>query len=193
MKRKDLDNILIATNIKDALFALGENPEREGLQQTPRRVATHMSARCKYNHPKDMGNFLACLTTFTAEGQNEMIILKDIQTHSTCEHHMMPFEMAIHIGYIPNKKIVGISKLARLADYCSEGLQIQERITSAIVDGLVKLLKPKGAGCIVEGVHSCIRARGVKQQSSVMITSAMRGIFRDSIATRTEFLRLIGK
>ena len=161
---------------------------REGLEDTPKRVIEAFEEL--YNgYSMDADTLLDA--TFNAEGYDGIVLLRDIEFHSTCEHHMLPFAGAAHIAYIPIEKIVGISKLARLVDLHSKRLQNQERITKSIADDLERVLKPLGCAVIIEAKHGCMQCRGVKKQNSVMSTSSMKGVFFDNSEARTELLQLI--
>jgi GTP cyclohydrolase I len=177
--------------IKDAvrliLEAVGEDPDREGLLDTPRRVAD-MYAEILAGIGQDAGRYLD--VTFE-EHHKEMVVLQNIPLHSLCEHHMLPFYGRVHIGYIPRGRIVGVSKLARLTDLLSKRLQVQERLTSQVADALVERLNPLGCGVVIEAEHLCLTMRGIQRPGSRMITSAMRGLFRDNPSTRAEFLSII--
>ena len=161
---------------------------REGLVDTPKRVINAFEEL--YNgYSMDAETLLDA--TFNAEGYDGIVLLRDIEFHSTCEHHMLPFAGAAHVAYIPIENIVGISKLARLVDLHSKRLQNQERITKSIADDLERVLKPLGCAVIIEGKHGCMQCRGVKKQNSVMSTSTMKGVFFDNPEARSELLRLI--
>ena len=161
---------------------------REGLEDTPKRVIEAFEEL--YNgYSMDADSLLDA--TFNAEGYDGIVLLRDIEFHSTCEHHMLPFTGAAHVAYIPIEKIVGISKLARLVDLHSKRLQNQERITKSIADDLERVLKPLGCAVIIEAKHGCMQCRGVKKQNSVMSTSSMKGVFFDNSEARTELLQLI--
>ncbi len=174
-------------HIKKLIEHLGENPDREGLVDTPSRVIrSYETLFSGYNKdPKEV------LTVFDGEDYDEMIIVKDIEFYSTCEHHMLPFFGKVHIGYLPTDKIIGLSKLPRLVEIFSRRLQNQERMTSQIANALNDLLKPKGVGVIVEGKHLCMMARGVQKQTSSVTTSTVLGQFKKDLNTRSEFLELI--
>jgi len=168
------------------LLAIGEDPEREGLEDTPLRV-------CKSHHemfsgyrkdPKDV------MKTFKEGSCDEMVLLKGIEFISFCEHHMLPFWGTADIAYIPNGRIIGVSKLARLLEIYSKRLQVQERLTTQITSALDEHLKPKGSACVIKASHFCMMARGVKKQASTMITSSLTGVLREGQA-RLEFLHLI--
>ena len=174
--------------VYDWLKALGEDPEREGLKKTPHRVAEAWRFLTKgyQQRVEDVING----AVFEAESHH-MVIVKDIEIYSMCEHHMLPFFGRCHIGYIPAGKVIGVSKLARLADMFARRLQIQERLTNQIAKALMDHLKPLGVGVVIEAQHLCMMMRGVEKQNSFMITSAVLGAFRDSLPTRTEFLKLL--
>lgn len=177
----------IEDHITQLLTLIGENPEREGLIETPKRVAK--AYKTLFSGYKK--NLEEIVTVFDNEGYDEMVITKDIEFYSTCEHHMLPFFGKVHIGYIPDAKIIGLSKLPRLVEIFSRRLQNQERLTSQIVQGLMTILSPKGAGVVVEAQHLCMMARGVEKQNALVLTSAVRGLFKKNQQTRDEFLRLI--
>lgn len=174
-------------HIKNILTLIGEDPEREGLQDTPKRVLKSYK-EIFGGYKMDPAGVLG--TTFDAEGYDSMVICKDIELFSTCEHHMIPFFGKVHIGYIPGERVVGLSKLARLADVFGRRLQIQERLTKQIADTLNEVLKPKGVMVVLEAKHMCMCARGVGKQHSSMVTSAILGVFKET-EVRNEFLGLI--
>jgi GTP cyclohydrolase I len=182
-----MHNPKIEEYIAKILEEIGENPEREGLKNTPERVAkSYKSLFSGYDKdPKDI------LTVFDDEQYDEMIVVKDIEYYSFCEHHMLPFFGKAHIGYIPNGKIVGLSKLPRILDIFARRLQNQERITQQVASCIMELLQPKGVGVVLEAKHFCMMARGVEKQNSIVRTSAMKGIFKEKDNTRSEFLELI--
>lgn len=171
------------------LRSIGEDPMREGLKDTPKRVAAMWNELASgYDQkPSDILHG----ASFSAEDYDEMIILNNIRFFSTCEHHLLPFYGKVHFGYIPNKKVVGVSKIVRLVDTFSRRLQIQERMTMQIGRTFEDLIKPKGVGVLVEGLHLCMMLRGVKREKPIMKTSYLGGCFREERATREEFLRLI--
>lgn len=174
-------------HIKSVLEYIGENPQREGLVETPKRIRKaydEIFSGYKQN-PKDL------MKTFTEGSCKEMVILKNCEFYSMCEHHMFPFFGHISIGYIPNGKVIGISKLARLVDCFAKRMQIQERMTSQIADTIMEELGALGVIVVCEGVHFCMRSRGVKKQDASMVTSAVRGVFADESKAREEFLSLI--
>lgn len=171
------------------LKEIGEDPEREGLKDTPHRVAESykfLTRGYRQNIDEVLNN-----AYFEAE-DNHMVIVKDIELYSLCEHHMLPFIGKCHIGYIPTDKVIGVSKLARVVDMFARRLQIQERLTNQIANVLMEKVGAQGVGVVIEAQHLCMMMRGVEKQNSKMITSDMQGIFRTQMATRTEFLQLIG-
>lgn len=183
----DLDRIEAA--VKMLLEAIGEDPEREGLLDTPKRVARMYAELFSGSgkNPEDV------LRVQFDENHQEMILVKDILLHSTCEHHLMPFFGKAHVAYIPRGKVVGISKLARVVDIFARRLQIQERLTSQIADALMEALEPQGVAVVIEAEHMCMAIRGVRKPGSKVVTSAVRGIFRSNPATRAEAFALIGQ
>lgn len=175
--------------VQKILESLGENSKRDGLSRTPRRAA-EAYAKMFSGYEKDPRKIL---TVFENEGYDEMIVVSNIEWYSMCEHHCIPFFGKAHIGYLPDKKIVGLSKIPRVVDIFARRLQNQERLTKQIADTLYDLLKPKGVGVILEAQHLCMMARGVEKQGSWVTTSAMLGLFKKDARTRSEFLKLIGK
>lgn len=174
--------------IRTVLSALGENPEREGLQTTPARVAdTLRFLTSGYQMQVDdvLNNAMYSVT------YDEMVIVKDIELFSLCEHHLLPFFGKCHVAYVPGQRVVGLSKLARLVDMFARRLQIQERLTTQIAESLMEKLQPQGVGVVVEARHLCMMMRGIEKQHSQAVTSAMLGVFRDQIQTREEFLSLV--
>jgi GTP cyclohydrolase I len=185
-----LDKERIEKAVKEILLAIGENPNREGLKDTPKRVAKMYEEVFSGIgvEAKDV------MTVFTTEDHDEMVILRNIPFYSMCEHHLLPFYGKAHVAYIPRKdRLSGLSKLARIVEMVSRRPQMQERITTQIADSIMELLKPFGVLVIVEAEHLCMTMRGVKKPGSSMTTSAVRGAFRKSAATRAEALQLIGK
>ncbi len=184
-----MDKNTIQDATKQLLEAMGEDPAREGLRGTPRRVAeAYEELFSGYGKkPEDI------LTVFDGENYDEMIVAKNIEFYSMCEHHMLSFFGKAHVGYIPNGKIIGLSKLPRLVEIFSRRLQNQERLTSQIAKSLEALLNAKGVGVVLEAQHLCMMARGVEKQNSVVTTSAQLGLFKTNDKTRSEFLRLIGR
>ena len=169
------------------LQLLGEDPQREGLVRTPARVARAMKFLTQgySSSPQEVvGNGIF------AEEHDNMIMVRDIELYSMCEHHMLPFFGKAHVAYIPNGRIVGLSKIPRIVDVFARRLQVQERLTEEIAEGLCSVLRPSGVGVVIEAYHLCMMMRGVQKQNSKTITSALRGVFREDPKTRDEFLRL---
>ncbi len=191
MKKKktnaQIDLQRIENAVREILEAIGEDPNREGLKRTPIRVAS-MYAELFSGHAEDPARHLK---TFFTERYDEIVILRDIPFHSMCEHHLMPFIGKAHIAYLPDGKVIGVSKLARLIETFSNRLQVQERLTTQVADMLMEHLKPKGVAVVMMAQHTCMTIRGVKKPGSQMITSALRGIFRTNLASRTEILSLL--
>ena len=176
-----------ATLVRQQLQLLGETPEREGLLKTPERVAKSMRfLTAGYTMTVDdvVGDAL-----FEEEHEN-MVMVRDIELYSLCEHHMLPFFGKAHVAYIPNRRIVGLSKLPRIVDIFARRLQVQERLTEQVAQAIEDVLVPRGVGVVIEAFHMCMMMRGVEKQNSRTITSALRGVFRDDGKTRDEFLRL---
>ncbi|MFP3713308.1 GTP cyclohydrolase I FolE [Puerhibacterium sp. TATVAM-FAB25] len=176
--------------VRELLLAIGEDPEREGLRDTPARVARayqEIFAGLR-QEPEDV------LTTVFDIGHEEMVIVRDIEVYSTCEHHLVPFHGVAHVGYIPNEdgKITGLSKLARLVEVYARRPQVQERLTTQIADAMVRILEPRGVLVVVECEHLCMSMRGVRKPGSRTVTSAVRGQLRNP-ATRAEAMSLLGK
>ena len=182
-KRKKLE-----ANTRNLLELLGEDPNREGLMNTPKRVAKAWDFLTKgYNENLD-----DLINNAIFEGESkDMVIVKNIEFYSLCEHHMIPFYGKAHIGYIPDGKIIGLSKLARITDLFAQRLQVQERLTNQIAQCLQEVLNPRGVAVVLEGKHFCMLSRGVQKQNSIATSSAMLGIFREKESTRNEFLKLI--
>ena len=174
--------------VRQMLIELGEDPEREGLLKTPERVAKSYEFLTRGYH-QDLEKVVNG-ALFEAES-DDMVIVRDIEFFSLCEHHMLPFFGKCHVGYIPRQKIIGVSKIARIVDVFARRLQVQERMTNQIAQALMNILDAEGVGVVVEGQHLCMQMRGVEKQHSVMTSSSMRGSFRRSLATRNEFTRLI--
>jgi GTP cyclohydrolase I len=175
--------------IRELLLAVGENPDRDGLRETPARVARALTEQFAGLHlqPADV------LTTVFDADHEEMVLVRDIELYSTCEHHLVPFIGRAHVGYIPNEKgqITGLSKLARLVDVYARRPQVQERMTSQIADAMMATLEPRGAIVIIEAEHLCMSMRGVRKPGAKTVTSAVRGIFLSSESTRAEAMSLL--
>jgi len=174
--------------IRGLLVQLGEDPDREGLRQTPRRVEQALRYLTEGYH-QDLDKILN--GALYSVCYDEMVIVKDIEVFSLCEHHLLPFFGKAHIAYVPNKKVIGLSKIPRLVDVFARRLQIQERLTSQIAQAIEQKIQPQGVGVVIEARHLCMMMRGVEKQHSRAVTSAMLGVFRDSKQTRDEFLSLI--
>ena len=185
-----MDHEKVAGLVRELLREIGEDPKREGLVKTPTRVAAaleFLTSGCR-GSPSDIIE----RAIFVQETHN-MVIARDIELYSLCEHHLLPFFGRCHIGYLAKGRVVGVSKLARLVDLFARRLQLQERLTEQISQEIMDSIGALGAGVMIEARHLCMMMRGVEKQNSMMTTSAMLGTFRDSVATRTEFLTLIGR
>lgn len=185
--REGVDLAAIEQAVRQILTAVGEDPDREGLEFTPNRVA-RMYAELFSGLYEDVA---AHLEVFFTENYDEMVVLRDIQFHSVCEHHLLPFMGRAHVAYLPRGRVVGLSKLARVVVGLSRRPQVQERLTCQIADLLMEKLDAKGAAVIIEATHTCMTIRGVQKPGSVMVTSAMRGTFRSNLATRNEAITLL--
>jgi len=181
----DLERIEKA--VREILLAVGEDPEREGLRRTPRRVA-RMYQELFSGLGKDPAEHL---TTAFTERYDELVVLRDISFNSTCEHHLMPFEGKAHVAYLPEGQVVGISKLARVVDEFAHRPQVQERLTSQIADILMDKLQAKGVAVVIGATHTCMTCRGIKKSGSLMVTSAVRGLCRSDARTRGEVMSLL--
>ena len=186
-KNKPIDTDRIIKAVKEILIAVGEDTEREGLKKTPERVA-RMYAELLGGMHEDPKKHLK--STFT-ESYDEIVLLRDIPFYSICEHHLMPFIGSAHVAYLPTGTVLGISKLARIVDCFARRLQTQERLTFQIADFLMESLKSQGVAVIIESSHSCMTIRGIKKPGSVMVTSALRGLFRRDPKSRNEVLSLM--
>jgi GTP cyclohydrolase I len=173
--------------VREILISIGEDPDREGLVRTPNRVA------------RAYGELVAGLSedprihlkTVFHERYDEVVLLRDIEFHSICEHHLLPFMGKAHVAYLPDGKVVGLSKLARLVEGFARRPQVQERLTTQIADALMEALNPAGAACVIEATHTCMTIRGARKPGSIMVTSALRGIFKDNPPSRNEILSLM--
>ena len=172
----------------DLLKNLGEDPSRQGLVRTPSRAAKAMQFLTRGYH-QNVDTILN--KAIFDENYDEMVIVKDIEFYSLCEHHILPFWGKCHVGYLPRNRIIGLSKIPRLVDMFSQRLQVQERLTREIAEALETALEPRGVAVVIEGQHMCMMARGVQKQAPRMTTNVMRGTFRDDSSTRAEFLRCI--
>lgn len=182
-----MDRSKIVAAVQSILEAIGEDPEREGLRDTPRRIAD-MYAEIFSGLALDPAEYL---NVGFEEHHKEMVLLRDIPFTSICEHHLLPFVGKAHVGYIPAGRLVGLSKLARVVEGYARRPQLQERLTSQIADTIVDAINPSGVGVVIEAQHFCMIMRGVKKPGSTMVTSAMRGLFRNNPPTRAEFLQFI--
>jgi GTP cyclohydrolase I len=174
--------------VREILRRVGDDPNREGLQQTPERIVR--SWKEIYGGYAQRAEDVL-ITQFQAEQYDEMVLLRDIEFFSTCEHHMLPFHGKAHIAYLPNEKIVGLSKLARLTEVYARRLQVQERLTYQIATELQRVLKPKGVAVMIQAMHQCMCSRGIRKRGSKMVTSCLLGAFKENLASRTEFLALV--
>lgn len=182
-----VDNDAVVRAVREMLVAIGENPSREGLEGTPRRIADmyrEIFAGMDQD-PRDV------LSVGFEEGHEEMVVVRDIPFFSMCEHHLLPFHGIAHVGYIPKGRVVGISKLARAVELFARRPQVQERLTSQIADAIMEVIHPHGVGVVMEAEHLCMTMRGVKKPGSKVVTSANRGIFRTRAATRAEFMAIV--
>lgn len=173
--------------VREILIAVGEDPDREGLLKTPNRVARaygELMAGLQDNPRRH-------LKTVFHERYDEVVLLRDIEFHSLCEHHLLPFTGKAHVAYLPDGKVVGLSKLARLVEGYARRPQVQERLTTQIADALMDELNPQGAACVIEATHTCMTMRGAKKHGSTMVTSALRGVFKENPSSRAEMLSLI--
>jgi GTP cyclohydrolase I len=180
----------IRDHVKAMLAGLGEDPEREGLLKTPERVEKSMRFLTKGYAEDPVALLNEALFTVSYD---EMVVVKDVDMYSMCEHHLLPFFGKAHVAYIPDGKVMGLSKVPRLVDMFSRRLQVQERLTVQIAETIEEIVKPRGVAVVIEAMHFCMLMRGVEKQNSVAVTSCMRGIFREDRGTRNEFLALIRK
>jgi len=182
-----VDSRSIEQAVRTLLRAIGEDPEREGLRETPARFA-RMCDQIFAGLHQDPNQFLKAVFD---EKHHEVVLVKDIPFHSVCEHHLLPFEGSAHVAYIPNGKVIGISKIARIVDCFARRPQLQERMTSQIADFLDSGISPKGVAVVIEATHSCMTMRGVQKPGSAVVTSALRGTFLSNLSSREEVLSLI--
>ncbi len=195
MKSKDINSAVLTADLlpfRDLVRALlthvGEDPDREGLRETPRRVEQALRFLTEgYRKSLDQ----ALNSALYSVSYDEMVIVKDIEVFSLCEHHLLPFFGKAHVAYVPNKKVIGLSKLPRLVDIFARRLQIQERLTYQIAQAIEEKIQPQGVGVVIEARHLCMMMRGVEKQHSRAVTSAMLGVFREKKQTRDEFLSLL--
>lgn len=187
---EEMDLESIESSVGKILEAIGEDPEREGLVKTPHRVAkSYQELLAGYRmDPKALINEAVFDVAY-----DEMVIVRDIEFYSMCEHHMLPFMGRVHVAYIPSDKVIGLSKIPRIVDLFSRRLQVQERMTTQIANYIDVVLKPQGVAVVAEGLHMCMMLRGVKKKDARMTTSAMLGVFRDDMSTRMEFLDNISR
>jgi GTP cyclohydrolase I len=184
-----IDKDRIASAVREILFALGEDPDREGLRETPHRVARMYQELFSGLHADPTAH----TKKFFSENYNEIVLVRDISFNSICEHHLMPFMGRIHIGYIPDGRVIGLSKLARVIEVFSHRPQVQERLTEQIAELLYKELRAKAVAVVVEAEHTCMTVRGVKKPGALCITSALRGGFLKNSSSRAEIMTLINK
>jgi GTP cyclohydrolase I len=173
--------------VREILLAVGEDPDREGLQETPARVARMYAELFSGLHDDPRRHLQKVFT----EPYDEVVLVRDISFNSMCEHHLLPFSGKAHIGYIPNGKVLGLSKLARVVEVVSRRPQVQERMTEEIANLMVSELGPKGVAVVVEAEHSCMTIRGVRKPGSLCVTSALKGLFRSNVSSRAEIMQLI--
>jgi len=186
-ERKTIDSERIHKAVEEILLAVGEDPDREGLKKTPERVA-RMYSELLGGTFEDPHQHLKSVFT---EQYDEIVLLRDIPFYSVCEHHLLPFIGKAHVGYLPTGKVLGVSKLARIVDSFSHRLQTQERLTGQIADFLMENLKPQGVAVVLQASHSCMTIRGIRKPGSMMVTSALRGIFKRDARSRSEVLSLM--
>ncbi len=184
-----MDMQRIRAAVREIIIGVGEDPDREGLRDTPRRVA-EMYAEVFSGLREDPADVLS---VGFEEGHQEMVIVKDIPFYSMCEHHFLPFHGVAHVGYIPNGRVVGLSKLARAVEILARRPQLQERLSTQLADAIMKTLEPQGVAVVISANHLCMQMRGVRKPGSLTVTSAMRGVFQRSSATRAEFMSLVNE
>ena len=176
------------SEVRSILKAIGEDPDRQGLEKTPQRVETSLRWLTR-GYDVSVEDIIG--DAVFNEDHEEMILVRDIEIYSLCEHHMLPFWGRAHVAYVPNGRLIGLSKLPRIVEVFARRLQVQERLTDQIADAIMETLEPQGVGVVIEAAHLCMMMRGVEKQSSRTVTSAVRGIFRSDSKTRSEFLRLV--
>lgn len=174
--------------IRELLIKIGENPEREGLIRTPGRVEKSFEFLTN-GYKQDIKKIIN--GAVFNEKYDEMVIVKDVEVYSLCEHHLLPFYGKCHVAYMPNGKVIGLSKIPRIVDVFAKRLQVQERLTNQVAETLMEFLNPQGVGVVIEARHLCMMMRGVQKQNTVVTTSALLGVFRDNQSTRDEFMHLI--
>lgn len=175
-------------HVRQMLEALGEDPDRQGLRKTPERVEASLRWLTR-GYELSVSQVVG--DAVFEERHESMILVRDIEIYSLCEHHLLPFFGRAHVAYIPDGRIVGLSKLPRIVEVFSRRLQVQERLTDQVADAVMEVLRPQGVGVVIEALHLCMAMRGVEKQNSKTVTSALRGVFRDDHRTREEFLRLV--
>lgn len=178
----------IKPHVRAIIEAMGDDPDREGLQRTPERVEKAYRFMTK-GYEMSVADVVG--GGVFEESHENMILVRDIELYSMCEHHMLPFFGRAHVAYVPKGRIIGLSKLPRIVEIFARRLQVQERLTDQVADAVMEVLEPAGVGVVVEASHLCMMMRGVEKQNSTTVTSALRGIFRDDARTREEFLRLV--
>ena len=184
-----IDTNRIRAAVREIIIGVGEDPDREGLRDTPRRVAD-MYAEVFAGLREDPADVLQ---VGFEEGHQEMVIVKDIPFYSMCEHHLLPFHGVAHVGYIPNGRVVGLSKLARAVEILARRPQLQERLSSQLADVIMETMAPQGVAVVISANHLCMQMRGIRKPGSLTVTSAMRGVFQRGSATRAEFMSLIAR
>ena len=178
----------MAALVERQLALLGEDPAREGLLRTPERVAKSL-AWLTSGYATEVGDVVG--EGVFAEAHDNMVMVRDIEMYSLCEHHLLPFFGKVHVAYVPDGKIIGLSKLPRIVEVFARRLQVQERLTEQVASAIMEVLEPQGVGVVIEAAHLCMMMRGVEKQNSRTITSAMKGVFLEDLRTREEFLRLV--
>ncbi len=185
--KNPVDEARIERAVREILSAVGENPDREGLKETPARVARMYAEMFSGLHEDPRIH----LQKFFTEQYDEVVLVRDISFNSMCEHHMLPFMGLAHIGYMPNGRVIGLSKLARVVEVVARRPQVQERMTETIANLLLEELEAKGVAVIIEATHTCMTIRGIRKPGSLCVTSAMKGIFRSNLSSRSEMMNLI--